>query len=156
MTADTFTPTPTLHHFSAGAVSISAQPTGVRIIADLPLGDHYISVGRTTGRGPSLEDDYLNDLRDEFDDLADEWQRETGHVSSPVDIAMHPAYQRIIGFGPAVIPLILEDLRARGGQWYWALRALTGESPVPMDAHGSIRVAKQAWLDWGQQRGYLN
>ena len=94
-------------------------------------------------------------LRDEFIQLADRWHDETGHLSSPMQIAMHDAYQRIIGIGDRVIPYILRDLSNRGGQWYWALHALTGASPVPNDALGDVPRMKGAWLRWGRQHGYL-
>ena len=94
-------------------------------------------------------------LRTYFATLADQWYEETGHLSSPSQIAMHPAYQRIIGLGPAAIPLVLDELRIVGGQWFWALRALAGESPVPADSAGKIREAKEAWIRWGRSRGYI-
>jgi hypothetical protein len=92
--------------------------------------------------------------RQRFERLADEWHKETGHLSSPEDIALHPAYLRIIGMGPAAIPFILDDLRRRGGQWYLALRALTGTSPVTSEMSRSARSVKQAWLQWGEAEGY--
>jgi len=71
-------------------------------------------------------------------------------------MVMHPAYQRIIATGERIIPLILEELREHGGEWYWALRTITGESPVPPEASGRRRLIKEAWLDWGRERGYID
>lgn len=68
---------------------------------------------------------------------------------------MHRAYQRIIGMGQEALPYILEDLRTRGGQWFWALNAITGMSPVPPDASGNARRVREAWLQWGKDRGYI-
>ena len=95
-------------------------------------------------------------LYDEFTRLAEEWRTDTGHLSSPRQIAMHPAYQRIIGLGEPAIPLILNALREHGGQWYWALRAITNDSPVSGDAAGNIRRMKEAWLRWGDAHGYID
>lgn len=94
-------------------------------------------------------------LRDEFERLANQWYEETGHLSSPRQIAMHPAYQRIIGLGAPAIPLILRALQERGGQWYWALQAITNESPVAEDEAGNIPRMKEAWLRWGASRGHI-
>jgi len=102
---------------------------------------------------PGFEE--ADEIRENFVQLADEWHTETGHLSASTQIAMHPAYQRIIGMGQEVVPLILSDLRARGGYWYWALSAITDASPVPDDAVGNMRAVRNAWLDWGLQRGYL-
>jgi len=95
-------------------------------------------------------------LQDEFAELANQWRQETGHMSSPEEIAMNDAYQRIIGFGEPAIPLILKDLKRHGGHWYWALRALTGQWPVPDDAAGNMPRMKQAWLDWGVHHGHID
>jgi hypothetical protein len=64
--------------------------------------------------------------------------------------------------GERAMPLILEDMKARGGDWYLALDAilegnhLDSESPVPDDADGNVRRIKQAWFDWGKRKGYLS
>lgn len=90
----------------------------------------------------------------QFNELADTWERETRAESFAHRRAMHPAYQRIIGLGPAVIPLILDRIRQRqSGHWFWALNALTGEDP----AAGTTkpRDARAAWLAWGAERGYV-
>src|SRR6266850_2475734 len=46
----------------------------------------------------------------EFQKLLKQWKRETAIYSSLSKIVMHPAYQRIMAMGPAVIPHILEEL----------------------------------------------
>ena len=96
------------------------------------------------------------DARQEFTALAEQWRKATGYLSSPSQMAMHPAYQRIIGMGPAVVPFILEDLRRTGAQWYWALQAITGESPVPPGVRHTSRETRDIWLRWGRDHGYVN
>jgi hypothetical protein len=98
---------------------------------------------------------YQIEERQIFQRLAVEWHSATDHLSSPTQIALHPAYQRIIGMGRSVIPFILEDLRRRGGQWYWALRAITGEMVVQPEDAGNIRLMKDRWLRWGKEHGYI-
>ena len=58
--------------------------------------------------------------------------------------------------GEAAVPLILNDLQARGGEWYAALRSITGASPAPADGQGDIRRMTEAWVAWAQVRGYLD
>jgi hypothetical protein len=89
-----------------------------------------------------------------FKQLADTWHDETGGLSSPSQIAAHPAYQRIIGMGEQALPFIFEDLRERGGQWYVALRTITGASPVSPKASGRVRVVREVWLQWSREHGY--
>lgn len=88
-----------------------------------------------------------------FQNLADQWRKDTRHISSLSKMAVHPAYQRIIGMGMAVVPFILKELQQRGGHWLWALHAITGEDPAPVDAN--FPDAVQAWLEWGKQTGHL-
>ena len=68
---------------------------------------------------------------------------------------MHFAYQRIIGKGPLVFPLIFEDLEAWGGQWYWALRAITGENPLHENPVGKVALMKKDWLTWARDHGFV-
>jgi hypothetical protein len=92
-------------------------------------------------------------LRDRFSELSRKWHEETDFLSSPADVFMNFNYQQIIGMGPAVLPLIIEELAGHGGRWFWALRAITGADPVPEPAHGRARQMRQAWLDWWEQNG---
>ncbi len=90
-----------------------------------------------------------------FTRLTEEWQRDTRFLSSTSAIAMHPAYQRIIGLGPQVIPLILADLQRQSAHWFWALSALTGENPVAPDDRGRVSAMTAAWLKWGRDGGWI-
>ncbi len=68
-------------------------------------------------------------------------------------MAMHPAYQRIIGMGPEVVPLLLRELERTRDHWLWALHAITGEDPAkPQDG---FEAAVDAWLDWGRRNRYI-
>ncbi len=43
-------------------------------------------------------------------------------------MAMLNPYQRIIGIGWPVVPLILDELQREPDQWFWALEAITDEN----------------------------
>lgn len=101
----------------------------------------------------SLGDPPSDPLGEQFRELAERWRNETGMLSSVDRMSMHPAYQRIIGLGPDVIPYILEDLRHAPDHWFWALVALTGADPAA--GEDSMQAAAQAWIDWGVAKGYL-
>jgi hypothetical protein len=53
-------------------------------------------------------------LEDTFLALAAQW--ETGMLSLVQKMVMHPAYQRIIGMGQPVVPLILRELEQEPDQ----------------------------------------
>lgn len=93
--------------------------------------------------------------RERFSRLSHQWREATKWLSSTTDIAMHPAYQAIIGMGSEALPMILEDLRTNSGHWYWALKAISNEDPVPPSDRGAIKKMKNAWLRWGEQTGIL-
>src|SRR5205823_3160610 len=67
----------------------------------------------------------------------------------------HPAYRAIIGMGDKVIPLILMELRDRPGHWFEALRAITKQTPVPVQDRADSKKVRKAWLEWGRDQGYL-
>lgn len=94
------------------------------------------------------------DLEATFLKLAEQWRRETGMMSLVMKMSMHPAYQRIIGMGQAVVPLILRDLEKEPDHWFWALQAITGANPVKSEQRGRLQQMAQAWLQWGRENGY--
>lgn len=86
-----------------------------------------------------------------FKSLADRWERETRNPSSIDQIVLNDAYQKIIGMGPAVTPLIFERLRRKAGMWFPALRSITGVDPVSYEQRGDITAMRRAWLEWGRR-----
>jgi len=95
------------------------------------------------------------ELSVQFAELAERWRADTAFTSSLTDIVLNAAYQRIIGLGPDVVPLILGELRRRGvEQWFWALTALTGYEPEGV-AEGDLQALHDAWLSWGTRRALV-
>lgn len=94
------------------------------------------------------------DLSATFAELVKQWREETRGVSSTNQMSMHPAYQQIIGMGEEAIPLLLRELERKSGHWFWALKSITREDPVPPEHRGKVNKMIKAWLDWGKNRGY--
>jgi|GEM_PF-3438320 len=90
-----------------------------------------------------------------FEELASSWTTDTAHLSSPAKFLEHPAYRQIIGLGPRVLPLVLNDLSEHRRFWFPALAAITGENPVPDDAAGDTARMREAWLAWGRNNGLI-
>jgi predicted DNA-binding antitoxin AbrB/MazE fold protein len=70
------------------------------------------------------------ELRRQFESLSGQWKQESRYLSSTTDISTNPAYQRIIGMGMPVVPLILEDLRKQPYPWFWALSVIVGTTSL--------------------------
>jgi hypothetical protein len=103
-----------------------------------------------------LREPEQSELERIFSELAEQWRRETAIHSSVSKKAMHSAYQRIIGMGPAAVPLILRELQRRPEHWFWALTAITREDPVRPEEAGDVQRMRDAWLAFGRERGYLS
>ncbi|SRR6266851_10464399 len=95
-------------------------------------------------------------VREKFQRLAASWREESRFLSNGVQIAMLEPYQRIIGMGEAVVPLILEEMRREPGHWFWALHAITETDPIPPGARGNVREMTDAWLAWGRAQGLID
>lgn len=93
--------------------------------------------------------------QERFHRLAAEWKDQSRYLSNTAQMALLRPYQRIIGMGLPVIPLILEELQREPDQWFWALEAITEENPVPPEAAGVVSLMAQAWVDWGRECGYI-
>ncbi|MGI8551555.1 MAG: hypothetical protein ACR2PL_12350 [Dehalococcoidia bacterium] len=90
-----------------------------------------------------------------FARLVEQWREETAVSSSVTQKALHPAYQRIIGLGPAALPLIFREMERRPSHWFWALRAITGENPVRPEDVGDLSKMTEAWLTFAREHGHL-
>src|ERR1039458_9613911 len=66
-------------------------------------------------------------LEEWFNEHAEKWERETGIHSSPVIRFMHKDYQLIMAKGKVVIPYILNRMKTRPDDWFWALTHLAGD-----------------------------
>jgi hypothetical protein len=88
-----------------------------------------------------------------FRRLAAEWKSSRGATSSLTAMAVHPAYQQIIGMGPAAVPLLLAELEREPDHWFWALKSITGADPVSAEHQGKLNEMTAAWIRWGQAQG---
>ena len=91
--------------------------------------------------------------RDEFRTLVDRWHRNTGHMSMVHHKYEDEAMQAILAAGPDVLPLVVEELRERGGHWYMAIRMLGAEAGMdvpefPQQIRGRVPAMRQFMLDW--------
>jgi hypothetical protein len=85
-----------------------------------------------------------------FRQCVQQWKTESEYLSNTAQMAMLRSYQSIIGMGPDIVPLILEELRQEPDHWFWALESITSENPVPPQDLGQVDKMAQAWISWGQ------
>ena len=109
------------------------------------------TVVRVVGSGATFSTDSVAEV---FEELAARWHDETKFSSDTGEITSNENYRRVIALGRAAVPWILHDLRTRGGDWFAALEAITGDSPVSDDDLGFPQRMKDAWFQWGKARGY--
>jgi hypothetical protein len=94
----------------------------------------------------------------DFQNLRRQWVQERGARSSVLEMASMPSYLNILGMGPAVVPMILTQLKSEGDKpdhWFLALAAITRENPVSPQNRGRVREMAKAWLEWGASKGYV-
>lgn len=90
-----------------------------------------------------------------FKELTRRWQDETATSSSITEMAMHPAYQQIVGMGRDALPFIFRELEQAPHHWFWALKAITREDPVSPDHRGDLEAMTRDWLQWAEEEGLL-
>jgi hypothetical protein len=114
---------------------------------------------RGSSRRDSSENWFLElpsqvNLEQEFNRLVETWLSETRRTSSTTEMAMHPAYQQIIGMGSPAIPFIINKMESGGGRWFWALKAITRNDPIPAEKRGETKEMVRIWKEWLQVNGY--
>ena len=133
-----------------GAYEIFCSPGTVETTAyDTKFGMIFVSPKAVT---MATQEDWIK-----FQALVDAWRLERGAKSSITEAAMCPAYQSILGMGPDVVPLLLNQLRSEGDKpdhWFWALKAITGADPVSANDRGNLKRMAAAWLEWGSLQWY--
>ncbi|NAY91713.1 hypothetical protein GTQ34_07280 [Muricauda sp. JGD-17] len=87
--------------------------------------------------------------------LKDQWLEETMFASNSSDIFSNSAYEQIISMGELAIPWIIRDLKRSNNHWFYALRNITGENPIPQEHAGAIDQMKEDWVDWAEINDYL-
>lgn len=116
-----------------------------------------LEIGREMGLPTSMTETEWSGRTDaliqRFRHLATIWRKECAHLSSIREMVLHPAYQQIVGMGPAAVPLIIRELEYKPDHWFWALRAITGEDPVLPEHRGKVAEMARDWLDWTKGRG---
>ena len=85
-----------------------------------------------------------------FQKLAVTWKSAVRFLSDTDEMCSHPAYQEIIGMGAAALPFIFSELEREPDNWFWALKAITGEDPVPEEHRGNVELMAKDWLLWAQ------
>lgn len=88
-----------------------------------------------------------------FEELADRWEVETGHISSPMQKTKHTCFAGMLQMGDDLIPWALERLRTSTVFWYLILER-TVSNPPCIDAAGDMNKQRKAWLAWGRKNGY--
>jgi len=121
------------------------------IMKELPA--YFLRVLHSLLEGLSLSQ--KPELVERFHKLKNEWETDTAAHSSLTEIAMHSAYQQIIGMGQVAILLIMDEIRKKPGHWFWALKSITGQDPVPPEKRGRIKDMTEAWLHWWEDHMYL-
>lgn len=120
-----------------------------RIVSMISATSQALDAAASTGLSfptPSPRD------RQRFNELVEEWRRETVATPTLDKQVLHPAYQKIIGMGERAVPLLIEELREEPDHWFWALTAITGEDPIPPEARGRLDLMAEAWLHWAEKR----
>jgi len=110
-----------------------------------------MSIGTTL---PTVTD-ATDPVEQRFHRLAAEWKKEARYLSNTAQMALLKPYQRIIGMGMPVVPLILRELQREPNHWFWALEAITEDNPVPPETAGNVRLTAEAWITWGRQHGLI-
>jgi len=102
-------------------------------------------------------------LEEKFSYHAERLKLETGHLSSPLQVMMHPSFQAIVGLSQqnfdskrSIVRCMLQEVKAGRGDWFLPLSQITQENPAisPKDYGKSDKLA-EAWLKWGKSRGFL-
>lgn len=110
-------------------------------------------VKRTRPNRKCLRVNTQEEVRARFERDAAEWADESEYMSVVIDMVMLPSYLRIIGLGPAAVPLIIERMRENPGHWFMALVAIVGEDKAA--GAKTVPEGTQRWINWYEDNSHL-
>ena len=87
----------------------------------------------------------INQLQKEFLELKNKWIEEVGYQSNPNILYSDVNYRRIVSFGKRIVPILFEDIKQHGGDWFTALVEIFKFDPVNCDNQGNIELMTQDW-----------
>ncbi len=108
-------------------------------------------------RMAKLEAKYTMDTCQKFENLVNQWHKETGGLSDVHKRLANNNYRAIIDLGWPVVPILIQELKSDDPEmWGPALREITGESVVidPSD-YGSLNVTAEKWIELATTRGWV-
>lgn len=91
-----------------------------------------------------------------FMQLAEAWRDETKGVSIMRDRILNQNYQKIIGLGPKVVPILIRELVFRPDHWFHALKMITDSNPAGPEDKGDFERIRAAWIEWAKAHRMLN
>jgi len=154
------TPFPPYAVLIIGLGAVSAFTDGYASVC-LGSGRDVVPFGALDLKLPELKRPRLIDVSadiSKFETLRNKWREERGVSSSTIDIVTCDSYQKIIGMGERALPHIFLQMQKEGDkpdQWFWALRMITQENPVPRESWGKRKEMVKYWLQWAVLNGFL-
>ncbi len=97
---------------------------------------------------PNRVSEIIKNPAQRFYSLKARWQSEIRFLSDTNEICTHEAYQKIVGMGEKALPFIYFELKNDPDNWFWALKAITDEDPVPESDRGNLEKMTALWGEW--------
>lgn len=122
----------------------------VQKFVPIEMGEYQKAFDQSIGEEPVFR------IKDRFDVLASEWRKESLVLSSVQEISDLSSYRDIIDMGYKVISFILEELLKQPDHWFYALRVITDEDPVPAEDIGNMNKMADDWINWGRESALID
>lgn len=140
---------------TSSSISYPINPSSFYLSAFVPINYKVFYTGIQTGTATQKHKNSNTSLIDEFNKHAEIWKLETEYLSAPSEKYLHPSYVRIIGLGTPALPFILSHIKKAPGDWFCALRAISGDNPVTDEMAGDLKKMTKSWLKWGAIKGLI-
>ena len=92
-------------------------------------------------------------LESRFNDYYVRWKRDTMFLSSIDAITKNSNFQKIVGFGDAIAPIILQEIQERPSKLVWALNIIFGRKISKNNL--SVDEACTAWVKYGKANNLI-
>jgi uncharacterized protein YukE len=135
----------------AVAAILGANTAGPLFVAPANAAGAAVSYFAPTPIRPIRVDSPASDVEAQFNELAQQWYRETRMLSFINQKIMHPAHKRIVRLGREALPFILREVKNKRGDWFWTLGMLVDDDQNPPKGIPNYKQASEAWMEWASR-----
>ncbi len=131
----------------AGGIAASTFAFGYNTLSDIPSKNIISNASTDKHINQTQESTYTNlSLRMEFNKLLSAWRAKTAFISFANQIVEDVNFKKIVSYGEAMVPFIIEEIKKKPSPLVWALNYIYNRTITDKE-NTTIEQACKLWVN---------